>query len=380
MKRRLNKYTAKAATNFLLLLCFFFGGVEVVLPFEENNLIYSKVDYLEQLPKDDYILGEGDVIEIVVSRDIPELTSIYVIDATGTITLPKLRRVYVSGLTIGELIILLNKKYDLYVINPIVEVTVKNYRPIKVYISGEVDFPGYYQFDGISSRQGDTNSAFVSRNSLFNYEPNISTFPTVFDAVRKAGGVNLNADLENIELTRINSISNGGGKKKTNLNFLDAIKKGDTSQYIRIYDGDYIVVGKSDNPLPEQLGMAIKTNLNPKFINVFVSGRINGNPGTVKLSKSSVLTEAIDMAGGARVLKGPVRFLRFNNDGTIDKRKFVLNRGAKRGSYNNPYLFDGDFIYVGRSTFNVATEVMQEITQPFSQWLTSYAILQLLFD
>ena len=35
------------------------------------------------------------------------------------------------------------------------------------------------------------------------------------------------------------------------------------------------------------------------------------------------------MAGGTKVMKGPVTFVRFNNDGTIDKRKFQFKRKAK---------------------------------------------------
>ena len=51
------------------------------------------------------------------------------------------------------------------------------------------------------------------------------------------------------------------------------------------------------------------------------------------ISRSGTLNDAIDMAGGKKVIKGPITFVRFNNDGTIDKRKFKIKRNAKRGSY-----------------------------------------------
>ena len=77
-----------------------------------------------------------------------------------------------------------------------------------------------------------------------------------------------------------------------------------------------------------QLSKAIQSNLNPKFINVFVSGRVK-NPGPIKLTKSSTLNDAIDIAGGSKVLKGKTRFVRFLNDGQIDTRKFKYSKRNK---------------------------------------------------
>ena len=84
------------------------------------------------------------------------------------------------------------------------------------------------------------------------------------------------------------------------------------------------------------------------------------------------------MVGGTKVLKGPARFIRYLNDGTIDKRKFSLNKRAKRGSYKNPYLSDGDIIYVGRSAVNVAAEVINEITEPFQGIVSSIGLYQVI--
>ena len=111
--------------------------------------------------------------------------------------------------------------------------------------------------------------------------------------------------------------------RKTILNFEQLIFNGDISQNIRIYDGDLITLKKMDVNNLKQLTKATKSNLNSKFIRVLVSGRVN-NPGEIKLSKSSTLNDAIDLAGGAKILKGKTRFLRFNDDGTIDSRKFRI--------------------------------------------------------
>ena len=66
------------------------------------------IEYLEDLPANDYIIGPGDSLNIIISREL-ELFSIVTVDGEGTIYLPRLQRVYVNGLTINELNSLLNK-------------------------------------------------------------------------------------------------------------------------------------------------------------------------------------------------------------------------------------------------------------------------------
>ena len=122
-----------------------------------------------------------------------------------------------------------------------------------------------------------------------------------------------------------------------------------------------------------------QSNLNPKFLNVSVFGRVN-NPGSVRVSRSGVLTDAIDIAGGVKVLKGPVTYLRFNNDGTIDKRKFSYRRNAKRGSFKNPYLREGDLIVVGNSALAVTSEVLNEVTSPITGIMSTFALVKILTD
>ena len=122
----------------------------------------------------------------------------------------------------------------------------------------------------------------------------------------------------------------------------------DTSQNLRILDGDTITIERNDKPVIQQISKAIQSNLNPKFISVLIAGRVE-NPGTIKINKTATLSDAINLAGGAKVIKGPVNFLRYNNDGSVDFRKFRLSKKVKRGSYKNPYLRNGDVVFVGKS-------------------------------
>ena len=181
------------------------------------------------------------------------------------------------------------------------------------------------------------------------------------------------------KLIRKNTISNGGGKITTTLNLEKLILNRDDSHNIRIYDEDTIVIGKLKNSNQNNISSAVKFRMNPKYVKVIIGGRVNA-PGVLTLTRFSTLNDAIDMAGGAKVLKGPTTFVRFNNDGTIDKRKFRLSKNSKRGSRKNPFLKSGDIIYVGNSPYNVASEVITEFTRPFANIYGSYKFFSEVID
>ena len=56
--------------------------------------------------------------------------------------------------------------------------------------------------------------------------------------------------------------------------------------------------------------------------------------------------DAIDMAGGSKVLKGKTRFVRFLNHGQIDTCIFKYSKKNKKGTYENPYLNESDLIII----------------------------------
>ena len=130
----------------------FFGTYPPSIAFVEeaktNSKIDLNIDYLENLPTNDYILGPGDTIAILVSREYEELSSTTIIDGEGTIYVPRLNRIYVEGLTINELNDILNKAFRKFVKFPSVEVQVINYRPIRVLVQGEVENPGLQTLEG----------------------------------------------------------------------------------------------------------------------------------------------------------------------------------------------------------------------------------------
>ena len=350
------------------------GEAEQPLPLEQRA----------QLNYDSYILGPGDRLEVEL-LDLPELSGQFSIGPDGSLYLPRLRALYVEGLSIEELRVFLTQQFKAYVRDPQVYVRPVAYRPIRIFVGGEVKRPGYYtlrvgEFSNLSNSAGALQSqagtaTTTTRLGLGQMPGSASTaatgsglstfgvIPTVFDAIRTAQGITPYSDLTQVQVTRKRAQGLGGGRIRTNLNFLSLITEGNESQNIRLSDGDVVKVGRSTVVLREQLLKAGQTNLSPQFINVFVSGRVI-QPGGVVVPQGANLVQAIDMAGGLKLLRGRVEFVRFTREGEIDRRLFSYRPGAVSDDYRNPVLMSGDVIRVHESPLSASATVLNEVTAP----------------
>jgi len=388
--------------NVAFIIVFLFHAIIIQNPTKSEIREISNavtIDYLNTKKVDHYILGPGDHLLMrfleafslnINSENQNELfenrlfgINKYIIDGNGYLNLPRIGKVYVQGLTITELTNLLDQRFSEFVKEPNIEIEIERYRPISVYIDGEVENTGLYVIPGFVVRNEDDFEALDIRfqNQSLDFFPrknnlkDIERFPKLFDVIRKAGGITIYSDLSNVEVIRDNPLSSGGGKIKTTINLLDVIDKNDKTQNIRIYDGDRILIKKSSEGITSQVKKAIASNLNPKFINIVILGRVE-KQGKISVSKSSSLNDAISMAGGLKVLRGPVSLTRFKNNGEIERRDFRFSQKAKRGSYKNPYLQTGDVINVGKGSIIKSAEVVGEITNPFLGIYTTYSIIE----
>ena len=349
-----------------------------------------------QVTYDAYILGPGDGLQIEL-LDLPELSGRFSIGPDGTLYLPRLRALYVEGLTVEELRYFLTQQFSTYVRDPQVYVRPVVYRPIRIYVGGEVKRPGFYTLSGetnlsrlsesAESQQLQAGTAMdVTRPGLGQLPggaragsggSGLSTFgtvfPTVFDAIRTAQGVTPYSDLAQVQVIRKRAERLGGGRIKTNLNFLSLITEGNESQNIRLFDGDALKIGRSPIVLKDQLLKAGQSNLSPQFVEVFVTGRVN-IPGGIKIPQGSSLNQAISLAGGTKLLKGKIEFVRFNREGTIDRRIFSYNPGAAADAPNNPVLAAGDLIRVNDSILSGGVNVLNELSGPFVGLYSVYSL------
>ena len=142
--------------------------------------------------------------------------------------------------------------------------------------------------------------------------------PKLFDALKRAGGVTNYADLSSLKIIRKNSNTYGGGNIETTLNFIKLLSEGDQSQNIRIFDGDSIIVPKSDNPIKEQIILAANSNLTSDQITVFITGNVK-KAGTAIIPKGSSLVQAIASAGGKKIFvaRGGIKWKKRVRERTI---------------------------------------------------------------
>jgi polysaccharide export outer membrane protein len=341
---------------------------------------------------DAYILGPGDSLQIEL-LNIPELSGSFSIGPDGTLYLPRLRALFVEGLTVEELRYFLTEQFKAYVKDPQVYVKPVGYRPVRVYVGGEIGRPGYYMLSGAQILQDQINFAEVSSPTEMRSQATglrdfnagrlrmqrsatndvamlqgvtalqSNRWPTLFDALRAAQGVTPYSNLAQVQVVRKQPLSAGGGKVRASVNFLQLVSSGDESVNIRLFDGDVISVARSPQVMRDQLLAASRTNLSPDFVEVFVSGRVK-EPGPQSLPQGATLNQAIASAGGAKLLRGRVEFLRFSPDGATDRRLFSFNPSAQAGDYKNPVLMSGDVVRVNDSLFSATVEVLNEVTGP----------------
>jgi len=384
-KKKLIKKFKKRKLFFSGFIIFFLilGTLESYKKlYASNNNLSPNSEYLRKRDKDTfYIIGSGDVLSLTFTDDPiakEQFRQELLVDGQGMITLKRLDKIYVAGLTIEELQNILADEYQKFVLKPNIKIEIIKYRPITIYIDGEVENPGSHVLPGMV-QINNLNYLDQDMIGMRKSDKKQVIFPKLIDALRKSGGLTIDADIRNIQVIRKNSISNGGGKISTKIDLLRVLELEDTFQNIRILDGDMIRVNKGEQKALTQISKIIKSNINPKFIRVYVSGRVI-TPGPVNLSKTGTLIDAIDVAGGPKALKGPVNFIRYENDGNIIRRKIRYSRDSKPGSKKNPYLRNGDIIYVGKSGFNIATEVLSEVTSPFTGIVSTFLFFESAFD
>lgn len=160
-----------------------------------------------------YVLGCGDKLMITVWRH-EEASADAVIMPDGKISLPLVGEVAVAGLTVDELKDELNRKYNEYITEPHVTITVKETNSLKIYVLGEVLRPG---------------------------ECKLTSYTDVLQALSLAGGFTIYANRSNIKIIR----KEGDKNVKINFNYNEVVAGKNLNQNIPLKPGDVIVVSES---------------------------------------------------------------------------------------------------------------------------------------
>lgn len=216
-----------------------------------------------------YKVGTEDVLSITVWGE-PELDKTVVVAQDGTINYPLLGNIAVAGYTVKEIDELITRLLAAdYLVNPQVDVMVKEYRSQKVLVLGEVLRPGLYILTGPTS---------------------------LLEIISMAGGVSdkvgnqvsiLRSPVEDRKIKDNKHASKAIEEKeaKSILIDLEELLKGrDLAKNIYLEPGDIVfLAGKKDTNISEQ--------------QVYISGRVQ-KPGAYEYQKGLTALNACIMAGG----------------------------------------------------------------------------------
>ena len=380
-----NKFSIKKLIYSTILFSYIFNPLIFPLNLRsltENNLISKKNNIKNNNIITEYILGSGDQLNIkFVGVDI--FSGQYTIDPEGYIKLPEVHKIFVEGMTVEELNNDLNERFKSFIINPDLRISINDYRPVNVVVTGEVKNPGLFSLPygelktTLSTQSRNIGLVQVTETAppYISYQNTNVVTPKLFDVLKLSRGFTNYADLANIQIIRNNSNSQGGGKIKTTIDFLALFEKGSQENNIRLMDGDTIIIPRSEKILKDQIIAINKTNVTPDVFAVYVNGNVV-RPGKLILDKGSSLTQAIYAAGGERYFTGTVKHIRFNEYGKAKKTTFRFNKSAEIDSKQNPRLIDGDIIVVNQTIAGKMTNAIREYAVPLLVVDSIYSIFE----
>ena len=198
---------------------------------------------LSPLAPADYVIGPGDEVLVTLWGSVDADLRL-VVDRGGRITIPRVGAVQVSGVLLGELPEVVNRRVATVFRNFQSSVGLGQLRGVRVFVTGFVVKPGAYT---------------------------VSSLSTVVTALMRAGGPSAAGSFRAIELRR-------GADVVARFDLYDLLLKGDRSADRVLQAGDVVHVG----PVGTQVG----------FI-----GSVN-KPAVIELKAGETVADALRMVGG----------------------------------------------------------------------------------
>lgn len=320
-----------------------------------------------------YVLGPNDVISILVF-DNPDFNQEKMrIQPDGKLVLAHVGAIDVTGMTVEELKNLLVQKFKFYINDPEITIKMDEIKPFIIYVSGAVLNPGSYELSTDTSAK-----SFQSLNpNKLEVQIDRKT-PLLSNILVAAGGISYDADLEHVQIT--NSVDNS----KFEVNLLELLQNGGSSQDIYLMSGDNVYVPKLPTPFAvsdEKYKKYASATFSPKSVPVRVFGYVN-QPGLVRLdpAQSLSLNSAIVSAGGyqsnAAYAPKKVYVSRVDASGKLVTK--VVNPMSK-----DIALMPNDIIYVPekiRPLTGKAFDFISRVILPASEFASSYNNWALMFN
>jgi polysaccharide export outer membrane protein len=259
------------------------------------------------LDAEDYRLGPGDVVQLNVLQQ-PALDRSLLIRPDGTAVIPLVGEVEMAGLTLNEAEELVRQKLRLFNHDIVdISLTVTQYNALRVYVLGAVVSPGSYTFDAA---------------------------PTLWDALREAGGVSTGA---NLAAVRVISVDGTATSSRT-YDLTGLVAGTGAAPQVLLQAGDTVIVpGEEARSVAPDVG-------------VQVFGGVAA-PGTYTIAEPTRLMTVLMIAGSpleAADLE-KVWWVHATGNGRYDARLIDVSKFIEEGEMSgNPLIHPGDTVEVKR--------------------------------
>ena len=324
-------------------------GFPISVPARTLTIVAPPAELSDIIP-----LKSGDRIRLTVVG-FPDMSGEQIILSDGTIQLPMVGPISITGLSPGSASEAITTALTPYVRRPQISIVLLALSPLRVNVIGEVLQPGPRTLEPSKNQ---TNSFGI---------PTISPI-TLSDAVSTAGGITPNADLRNVIIRRTTLRSSRLGtalvatRSEVKVDLWQVLQNGDLSGDPRLNYGDEIIIPTATLTNLDQQAL-LKSTFAPTRIRVQVAGEVQ-KAGQVEIAPSSTVSVAIAAAGG------PTRYAKSNDivlyrslaDGRVETQKFNFGKESIA-------LRDGDVIVVGEKGSSKVLDFLGRLMNPIAPLL-----------
>jgi len=282
---------------------------------KREEQLHKELLKLQEAKPMTYTIDSGDKFDLTVYNN-PDLNMKQLtVKPDGTLTVNLIGEVKVAGMTVKEATLLIEEKFKKYIKYPKVTLNVFELLADSFTIVGQVGSPGVYSFD---------------RRILLS------------DACAMARGFTIGEfHGKSIELASLTTSYIIRNKHKLPVNFLKAIREGDSLNNIPIHDGDYIYIASVVNQ------------------EIFILGEVR-SPVYLGYQDGLTLARALVYAKGRpETASDHILIIR---QGKIKPSTIEVDIGAiLRGEVNDFPLLPNDLIYVQRSDAENWNRILRKI-------------------
>ncbi len=209
--------------------------------FNSTPSTFAPVDNIPVTPN--YVIGPGDELRLQIWGQVNQRGT-FVVDRTGSISLPEVGAIHVAGLQFSQLSDFLKSQLGRVYRNFDLNINLGQLRSIQVFVVGQARQPGSYTIGSLS---------------------------TLLNALFASGGPLPNGSLRDIQVKR-------GSETITHFDLYDLLLRGDKSKDVRLEPGDVIFI----------------PDVGPQ---VAVLGSVS-NPGIYELRGEKTFNQVIALSGG----------------------------------------------------------------------------------